>query len=226
MVLSDYTSSWNDLGASFYAVYQNSRLHTAIGPVLLISAYFALITGLQTVTPLLFTSMSFNHISTQFVPEIVGFLNFNATQLANTSYLSSLLSNTSDWSINFDWYMPTRALSLLRGNISVDTPSVFRNVGYDTLQYTLPAQKGSVTVNRTEFRVSCGRLLQDPVITAIAPKSTISPLIVVNFLSADDSELPFTMTDTLEIYHAVSGQLRVLPFGSKPYVLHEVNILY
>jgi hypothetical protein len=134
--------------------------------------------------------------------------------------------NTNDGVVFFDWYRASTALSLLNGNASIDTPGISDNTIFDTLLYDGPVVNGSATVNQTTFRVVCGRLPQDPVITSSFDNAGN---LMLNFLSTGDDGAFLNMTDTL-VYNAAfdaahANPTFVFPFGSRPRVCHILNVM-
>jgi hypothetical protein len=92
--LSDYTSSWNSLGASFLYFYLNSLPPLGGGPDFHVATSFTSVTviDLQTIASVLFSILLINETSIQPVSTIIGFPDFNtALGLGNASDDLSLL---------------------------------------------------------------------------------------------------------------------------------------
>jgi hypothetical protein len=79
--LSDYTSSWNSLGASFLYFYLNSLLPVGGGPDFHVATSFASVTviGLQTTASVLFSIILMSETSIQLVSTIIRFPDFNTS---------------------------------------------------------------------------------------------------------------------------------------------------
>jgi hypothetical protein len=217
--LSDYYSSWNGLGASLSALYDNLRLRATVLPILTIAIYFGSITGLQTTTPLIFATSPLNVTMSTPVRTSIGYADFGSTGIGTASDPYSVDNDTfpatnSDGTSNpelvqFNWYLANAAVTLLNNTISVDTPGVFENIVYDTLLSS--AVNGTARVNRTEFDVNCGYLNPQPNVTALLSNDFIS----LNFTSNDygKGEYPF-MVDIFE-WSTTGAFQEVDPFGSK-----------
>jgi hypothetical protein len=198
--LSDYTSAWNGLGASLHAFYQNVRLPASMLPVFAITVYFACIAGLQATTPLLFTFPLKNETNIVSLNMTVG-----SPRAGFSDTLQQMIAspaNMSFSSVLFDWNRASTVLSFLDGNLASDTFGVANNTVYDTPTDSAFGVNGSVSVNRTEFRVSCGQLPQ-----ALNVSHTVAQdqSLFLSFVYTDDNGESVNVTDSAIYTGSVYG---------------------
>jgi len=200
--LSDYTSSWNGLGASLMTLYHNLRVSARPLPVLVTALYFGAITGLQTATPVLFSFPLFNHSFSQPNPTHVNFLDFGKTGgMGDASDPSTPLGAVTQGNGFFwpDWYTAGAFMDTLStgSNLSLATPGLRGNQLFDTVLGEAQPINGTALVNLTTFDVRCGQL---PGEISSNYSFTEEGVTVINFSSEDD-EMGFSldMTDAIEL---------------------------
>lgn len=157
--LSDKMAAWQGLGASLAVLYDNLGYRVALTEVLVITLYFAAITGLGTSSSYTFKIPIAEFPTRQLNTTWLGVVPLDA--LLPSSMSNDPPSNFSG--LRFDWYLTSLALE---SDFYVNAEELagvdpFRNRVFDTLSQPLPSElTGHARVNFTEFHVKCGSVPQ------------------------------------------------------------------
>ncbi|KZV67842.1 hypothetical protein PENSPDRAFT_40958 [Peniophora sp. CONT] len=183
--LSDKMAAWNGLGAALSILYQNLRYRVALTEVIVITAYFATLTGLGTSSSYIFNLPYVN--STISLPNTTWLGAVPVDALLPPGLSEQTPSNFSE--VRFDWYMASLALESSFYVNEEDLAGVdpYSNRVFDTLSRISPLDRpGTAQVNFTEFHVKCGSVPQVSLSATANPSGSTG----VGLQDGNDPRLP------------------------------------